>query len=386
MTDRVLFPKWTFLTWLFFVPVGLVVAGGLLIGLTDLGDLPFDNLDLWWLVGAVPLGSLIAIYGIARRRRALARFSSDALSPLLASSFSAWRVSVRTGIFLSAVVMLIVAALGPRWGIYLEKQEVHGVDIVAIVDVSKSMLARDVRPNRLERAKEEIRQQLTERSVFQGAHRLALSVFAGSSVTRLPLTTDHLAFRDKLKEVYIGGVKRGGTDLGRAIREASDLFERSSDQATKIILLFTDGEDHQQMGEAAARDAYMEQGVRVFTIGVGDPMSTTGAQVPESARGSAKPMLHDGQIVFSRLNTEDLRRIAEAGNGRYVPLNQLNRVVDAIGDMRQSELTTEERMRHKPRYQWFLVAALILLGFEMIIGQRRAVVDDKMTRVWEPGN
>ncbi|MGB0716857.1 MAG: vWA domain-containing protein, partial [Phycisphaerae bacterium] len=259
------------------------------------------------------------------------------------------------------------------------------VDIVAVVDVSKSMLARDLKPNRLERAKEEIRQQLTERAVFAQGHRLALMLFSGGTVTRLPLTTDHQAFREKLADVRVGTVRRGGTNIGYALEEATDLFARSPERATRIILLFTDGEDHEERGAAVAKLAYDESGIRVFPIGIGDPASTIGAQVP-NADGGDKPMLHEGQIVFSKLDVEGLRNIADAGGGRYAPISNLNRVVDAIAKMRQSKLTTEERMRHRPRYQWFLTAALILMAIEIGISQKRVSTPQADERVWNLTN
>ena len=280
-------------------------------------------------------------------------------------------------------VMLVAAILGLRWGIYLEKQKVYGVDIVVALDVSRSMLASDVKPNRLARAKQEIREQLTERAVFRGGHRLGLMAFAGTTSLRLPLTTDHPSFRSKLKDLRVGIVPRGGTAIGRAIREAADLFAKSPEQATKIILLFTDGEDHEGGADLAAKEAYEEHGIRIFTIGVGDVALSAGAQVPADESGGAKALLHDGQIVFSKLDVQALRRIAEASRGRYAALEDLHLLVDAIANMRKTELTTEERMRHRPRYQWFLAAALLLLGFETIIGERRSSIQDVPRRAWQ---
>lgn len=381
MKQPTLYPRYLILAWVVVLPLGLVVAGGLLVGLTGLGELPFDNLDLWWTVAAVPLASLLTLFGIWRSRSALYAFSSRSLAPLLLAGYSASRALARRGILLAAIVMLTIALLGPRWGIYLEQQEVYGTDIVAVVDVSRSMLARDLEPNRLARTREEIRQQLTERAVFKQGHRLGLMLFAGSTVIRLPLTTDHFAFRNRLSEVEVGSVKRGGTNIGQAIERAVDLFAGSPERATRIMLLFTDGEDHGGRGEEAARIAYEEHDVRVFPIGIGDAASSVGARVPESA-DSDKPLLYEGQIVFSKLNVEDLRAIAKAGNGRYAQVENLNRVVDAIAGMRHEKLTTEERMRHRPRYQWFLAAALALMAIEFGLVQKPGPDVQADQRVW----
>ena len=258
-----------------------------------------------------------------------------------------------------------------------------GVDIVVALDASRSMLAEDVEPNRLERAKRDIQQQLIDRAVFERANRLSLLAFAGSTSLRLPLTTDHLAFSTKLDSLQVGAAPRGGTAIAEAIQAATDLFSKSPEEATKIILLLTDGEDHEGRPVEAAKQALEEHGIRTFTVAVGDPAQTVGARVPIREGGQRKPLLYDGQIVFSKLDVAGLQEIAEAGGGQYAPINQFPRLVNGMAQLRKTELTTEERMRHKPRYQWFLVAALILLGLETMIGERRTGTSDVPRRVWQ---
>jgi Ca-activated chloride channel family protein len=383
MRRRNLYPIWTWVLWVLVVPMAVLALGIVLLAATDARDLPFDNANLWWLMVLVPLIGLGFLYGVLRRRQALHRFASAELAPLLAARLSPSRQALRAGMTTLAVAMLLFAILGPRWGMYMEKQTVHGIDIVVALDVSRSMLASDVTPDRLTKAKEQIRQQLTERAVFQRAHRLALLAFAGTTSLRLPLTTDHLSFKSKLEDLRVGTVPRGGTAIARAILVATDLFAKSPEQATRIILLFTDGEDHEGGAEEAAKEAFEEHGIRVYTIGIGDPALTAGAEVPSDRSRSARPLLHDGQIVFSKLDVEGLEQIARTAGGRYTPLDELNLLVDAIAKMRKTELTTEERMRHKPRYQWFLVAALLLLGLEMIIGDRHPSERGGPMRIWQ---
>jgi len=192
-----------------------------------------------------------------------------------------------------------------------------------------------------------------------------------------------MAFRSKLEAVRVGDAPRGGTAIGEAIREATDLFVKSPEQATKIILLFTDGEDHEGGAVEAATAAFEEHNIRVYPIGVGDPMRTVGVQVPAGADERGKPLLYDGQIVFSKLDVPGLQRIAEAGGGQFATIQDLHRVVDVIAGMRKVELTTEERVRHTPRYQWFVAAALLLLGLETLIHERRSSVEKRAQRVWQ---
>jgi len=383
MNRRVLYPLALWCTWTMVVPLTFMALAALVVATSDAKTLVFDNPQLWWIGAVVPLGGLCWLYGVARRRQALSAFTSAELAPLLAPSVSPTRQALRAGLIILAFVMIVSALIGPRWGMYLEKQRVFGVDVVVALDVSRSMLAADLRPNRLERAKSELRQQLTERGAFKNAHRLGLLAFAGATSLRLPLTTDHVAFRSKLDALRVGVVSRGGTAIGQAIATAVDLFAKSPQQATKVILLCTDGEDHEGGPVEEAQAALKEHGIRVFTIGVGDPMRTVGAEVPAGDGGASKPLLHDGQIVFSKLDVEGLRKIATAGGGDYAPIAELNRVVDKIAGMRTTELTTEERMRHQPQYQWFVAIALLLLGAEMMIREVRRVSSDELPRTWQ---
>ncbi len=382
MTRRTIYPLSVYLVWAVALPAILAATALLLVLSVDRDALVFDNPHLWWLGGAVPVGSLLFLYGLARRRRALGRFTSARLAPLLTERFSASRQAARSGLFIVAVLMIVAALIGPRWGVYLEKQKVYGRDIVVALDVSRSMLAADVAPNRLEQAKREIRQQLTERGAFAQSNRLALLAFAGSTSLRLPLTTDTLAFRSKLESLHVGAAPRGGTAIAQAIRAAVDLFAKSPKQATKVILLFTDGEDHEGGPIEEARVALKDQGIRIFTIGVGDPARTVGVEVPTS-EDERKPLLHDGQIVFSRLDVTGLRSIAEAGGGDYAPLGQLYQVVNRIAGMRRAELSAEERMRHRPRYQWFVAMALLLLFAETLVNEVSATRPRQAQRVWQ---
>jgi len=382
MNRRANYPLGTWVLLVIGVPVALMVIGIALAAATFIGDLPYDNADLWWIGGVVPLAGLMALYGVTRRRRALLRFTSASLAPLLTAGLSPTKQAIRAGLMVLALLLLVVGILGPRWGIYLEKQKVRGVDIVVAVDVSRSMLARDLAPNRLERAKQVIRQQLIERAVFRQANRLALIAFAGSTSLKVPLTTDHLAFRRQLEGLDPASAPRGGTAISTAIRRASDLFAQSTEEATKIILLFTDGEDHEGDAVAAAREAYDESGIKVFTIGVGDLSRTVGAEVP-STDESGKPLLYDGQIVFSKLDVAGLQEIAAAVGGRYAPLEDFHALVQAIAGMWKAELSVEERQRHRPRYQWFIAGALLLLMIESITTDRRSVAADAPRRLWQ---
>lgn len=389
MTPRPTYTYPVWIVWVLCVPTLLIVAGVAYIGLSDdvqSGLGAFDGLDWWWLCFLVPGAGLVYIYGLWRKRRAMARFVSGSLAPLLTPQLSAARQAARGGLLVLSVLLLVVAIIGPRWGLYLEKQEAHGIDIVVALDVSRSMLARDVAPSRLERSKRLIQEQLTDRWVAGRANRLGLLVFAGSTSMKVPLTLDHGFFRRALSDVHIGSAPRGGTAIARAILDATTFFATSPKGATKILLLVTDGEDHEGDAIAAAVEASEEYGITIFTIGVGDPALTAGAKVPGGAGVGGGPaagvMLHQGQIVFSKLDVEALRQVAQAGGGgSYAALDDLPHVVDALRDMQKRQLSGEERKRHKPRYQWFLAVALLLMAVEPMIGECKPA-GEAMTRVW----
>lgn len=378
-----LYPWSTWLAWVIAVPLALLILGVALVVGSAPGELLFDSPELWWLACVVPAAGLMAIYGVAQKRRSVDAFVSQALAPLLTERISPTRQACRAAMVVTALLFVAVGIIGPRWGIYLEKQKVHGVDVVVAMDVSRSMLARDLEPSRIAYAKRVVRQQLIERAVFQRANRLGLLAFAGSTSVKVPLTTDHLAFRNKLETINVGSAPRGGTSIAEAIRRASDLFAKSPEGATKIILLFTDGEDHEGGPVKAAKLALEEHGIRTFTIGVGDASRSVGVQVPAAPGSMARPFLHDGQIVFSKLDVAGLRKIADAGRGSYAGVQDFHRLVDALAGLKKAQLTTEERTRHKPRHQWFLAVALLLLTLEPMIRERGPERAGVARRVWQ---
>ncbi len=383
MKNTKLYPWFPWLVWVVLLPMLLLGIGVGLLATTKIGNLPFDNLKLWWLGAAVPLASVLLVYSYYRRRRLLVRFASDGLATSLAARVSPVREAISAFLFATALLAIVAAVLGPRWGKHIEKQKVHGVDVVVALDVSRSMLATDLSPNRLEYAKTQIRQQLIERAVFRRANRLALMAFAGSTSLRVPLTTDHLAFQSQLDRIGYGSAPRGGTAIGEAIIAAADLFRTSPPDATKVVLLITDGENHEGKPVEAAKTAFEKDGIHVYTVAVGDLARSVGAQVPVSGGSSGKPLLYDDQIVFSRVDTSGLKEIAQAGGGAYASITDLHVLVNAIASLWETELATEEHERYKPRYQWFLAVALALLTLEAMMPKHRPGQAAMPMRSWQ---
>lgn len=380
---RDLYPIYSWLGAAVAFPTVLAVAGLVVVLSVDRAALGFDGAAYWWSGAAALLAGVLIVVGSVRSGRAVDRFAGTDLAPLLCRRLRPMRKVARGGLLVCALLFLAAAILGPRWGTYLEKQKVRGVDMVVALDVSRSMLARDIEPNRLQRAKRELSQQLTERGAFHGQNRLGLIAFAGATSLRLPLTTDHAAFRTKLEQLRIGSVPRGGTAIAKAIDAATDLFSISPPDATKIILLVTDGEDHEENPVEAARNAYKEHGIHVYTVAAGDPNSTIGAQVPMNENPGAPPLLYDGQIVFSKVSDEALKAIAVAGQGEYVPLESFSRLVAKMASLEGKELGTEERLRLRPQYQWFAAMSLLLLFWESALSEVAPRRDDEPVRAWQ---
>jgi Ca-activated chloride channel family protein len=279
----------------------------------------------------------------------------DRLMPILDASRS-FRKAL---LLLLAFVFGIVAAADPRFGAYYEEVSSSGVDVFVLLDVSRSMLAEDVAPNRLERAKSDI-QDLLE---HVAGDRVGLIAFAGKPMIQVPLTTDHRFFLQVLHSVDTNSAPRGGTAIGDAIRLALRAMPPEADRDRAIVLI-TDGEDQESMPLEAAKDA-AERHVRILTIGLGN--SAEGGRIPlRTSDGRTTYLMHDGREVWSKMEETTLREIARLTEGAYVSAGtktfDLGQIyADSIGKMQGNVHETERRQRYRHQYQIFLAAAALCL-------------------------
>ncbi len=329
-------------------------------------ELRLDNLSLLHLLWAVAGLAGLAVYGFERRQRALRTFASANLLGALVPDACFRRHVARAALVLLALALVVGALIGPRWGVYWEDVQRKGVDLMICLDVSRSMSARDVPPSRLERAKQDIRDLL---SVLPG-DRVGLVVFAGLPVLKCPLTIDYGFYRMVLDDVEVNAASRGGTNLGDAIRVAASSFDDAI-RNHKAIVLVSDGEDQESYPVEAAEKAWEEQGIRVFTIGLGD--RSQGSRIPTPDGGY---MMHDGQQVWSKMNPECLQQIALAGGGAYVPAGtasiDLDRIYqEKIATIEKREFEAKKVQRFRARFQYFVAAALALLMIETLMGEVR---------------
>ncbi|GJM26816.1 MAG: hypothetical protein DHS20C16_32310 [Phycisphaerae bacterium] len=335
-------------------------------------DFKLDNiqyLHLLWLVPA--LGGLFA-YGFVRKSRAMRIFATVNLFDRLMPTVSIRRQKVKAAILIGSIAFLIFAATGPRWGRKIVQLQRKGIDIMVCLDVSRSMLADDIAPNRLERSKFELGDML---SALKG-DRIGLVTFAGNAALTCPLTINYGAYRMALDEVDTRSTARGGSLIGDAVREAADSFA-DSQKGHKAILLITDGEDHESFPVEAARDAWQNKKIRVFTVGVGD--ATQGARIPTKTNGRTQYLQHKGEQVWSKLDVTTLQEMAIEGGGDYYPMGtsdadfrvlyeeHIRRKVEA----RELEMSRKE-MQYA-RFQWFVGLALLLLMVETLMSDRKAV-------------
>jgi len=307
---------------------------------------------------AVPLLGAVWFWMAQQGRRNLNRLVSPVLQPRLMPAHSALRFDVQLGLALAGLALLAAAAARPQWGSREERVTVRSRNLVIAIDVSRSMLARDVHPNRLERAKVDVMDLIGE---LKG-DRAALLAFRRRGALLCPLTTDYAYLRQALDGLSIDSAPRGETDLADAIRKSLKALSPAQDDHNAILLI-SDGEDLAGEALAAAQEA-RRRGVPIFTVGIGD---TAGATVPDEAGAGA--ISYQGTQVRSRLTEETLSAIARASGGTYVPLGTASTVQTTLGSifrqhLRQiaaSEQQEQLARRRVERYQWFLFPALGLL-------------------------
>ena len=331
-------------------------------------DLRFNHLEsLYWLWAVLGLAILI-ILSFKARKRVLARLATANLSARLTRGTSLARKRLRAVLLLLALVLTVFSLLDPRWGIRYKEVQQTGIDVFFVLDTSRSMLAEDVRPNRMERAKQYIEDALDT----VGGDRVGLVTFAGQSNVVVPLTLDYGALRMALDDVHAGEGRRGGSMAGDAIRLAMDSFTDEVEDH-KAIVVFSDGEDMgsypvEAAGKAAAR------GIRVFTVGLGD--ARDGGRIPIEEDGQRRFLSWEGQEVWSKMDPALLTNIAEAADGAYIPAGTGNLDMGVIyGDViaggggRDHEVARIEE--HVPRYQWFAACALLLVLLDSLMTDRR---------------
>lgn len=332
----------------------------------------FGDPQTFWLLFSVPVFAFFYWWAFRRKRRALLAFGSPELMQKLASGASRTRQGVKAGFICAGFLFLILALVQPQFGTKLELIHRRGVDLVIVLDTSLSMLAEDIVPNRLARARFEIEGLIDQ---LEG-DRVGLIAFAGYSHVLCPLTLDYGAAKMFLKDADVTLISEQGTAVAEAIRTAMRGFG-SDDRKYKALILITDGENHVDDPIAVAEDA-AEAGVRIFAVGVGTP---EGELIP-IRNGDRVDYLKDteGKIVKTRLDESTLKEIARVTDGLYVRASGggigLNAVYKQISEMEKRDLGTQRYAQYIHRFQWPLALALMcFVGETLLSDRRRGVVE-----------
>ena len=329
----------------------------------------------------IPLGLLgLLVWYLARRKdAALARIGTPNLIARLSASVNRAGRRWKTVLWFVALGFVVITLARPRWGSQVEYVERRGVEIMVALDISESMLAEDLKPNRLARAKLEI-SELMDR--LEG-NAIGLVLFSGAAFVQFPLTSDFATARMFLDSAQPGIISRPGTAIAEAIDIAVTGFDE--ERATqKVIILLTDGENHEGNYSAAAQQA-ADRGIIIYTIGFGSP---DGEPIPKyDFEGNLLDYKRDraGEVVLSRLDETALQQIALTTGGRYyraVPDGrEIGFLTDAISELQTSELESRFETRRVERFQWFLGLAILALILSELIPDRVAVRSAKASQV-----
>ena len=321
---------------------------------------------LYWLPLAIPLAWLLFAL-LRRRRRALSRLVDPAMISALAPEWNPARAKARLVLRLSALALLVVALARPQWGFHWEEVRRTGLDLLVVLDTSRSMMASDIKPTRLQQAKWGVRDLLRN---LRG-DRVGLVPFAGSSILQCPLTIDYAAFAMTLDDLYAGVIPRGGTAIEQALRTAIAAFPADG-AADRVVLLVTDGEDHEG-DPLALLPELKEKNIRVYTIGIG---TLEGEMVPAGDGQGAYFKDRQGQIVKTALREDALQKLALGTGGTYVRSapgdTGLERVFnESINSLKRSEQETRAAKIYEERFVWPIAAAIFLLAWEALLSDRR---------------
>ncbi len=267
-----------------------------------------------------------------------------------------------------AITSFVIALVNPQFGTKMETVKREGVDVVFAVDVSKSMLAEDIAPNRLEKSKQLVTQIINNLA----SDRVGIIAYAGSAFPQLPITTDYAAAKMFLQNMNTDMLSSQGTAIREAIELAKTYFN-DEEQTNRVLFLISDGEDHEGDIEEIAAEAARE-GIRIVTIGVG---TAKGGPIPVKRNGVIQNYKKDnqGETVITRLNEETLKEIASEANGRYIDGRVTSKVVEEVTEILQNmdkkEFESQQIAEYKSQFQWFLALGLLFLLLDILLLERQ---------------
>lgn len=322
---------------------------------------------LWWLLGLVVI-ALLFISHIIWTKKTVRKISNSTYRDLVIPGLSLSSKWIRFFFFFMGWLTLIIGLANPQIGSKLFEAKHEGIDLVLAIDVSNSMLAEDIRPNRLERTRLGIEKLIDK---LEG-DRLGIVIFAGKAFVQLPLTTDYAAAKLFTRNLNTNSVSEQGTSIGTALDVSLQSFDFES-PTSKVVIVVTDGEDHEEDAIKMAQTAKSKE-VKVFTVGMG---SVQGAPIPIYKNGNQLGYRKDknGKTIVTKLNENMLQEIADAGGGKFFRASNgnigLQSILDEINSLEKTELESKIYSDYEDRFQYFLIGALLLFLLEVFWPQKR---------------
>ena len=325
----------------------------------------FQHTEYLWFLALMPALAGLFAYAIYRKKKAAKQLGDPVLVQLLSRNYNPRAYLVKFILIAVAIGLFVVTIANLRSPVGSEKVSRSGIDVMIALDVSKSMLARDIKPTRLDRARQ-VLSRLVDRLTND---RVGIVVFAGKAYLQMPLTADHAAAKMYLSAASTESVPTQGTVIGSALKMCYSSFN-TQEKKYKAIVLVSDGEDHDEEAVRLAKQMSQE-GVVIYTVGIGSPQGVT---LLDETTNQPKTDAQ-GNPVISRLNEEELRQIAQEANGQYILFQNTDAVVDVItkqlAGMDQRNVSDDSLINYKSWFQYFLLAILLLLLAESFISENR---------------
>jgi Ca-activated chloride channel family protein len=327
-----------------------------------------DERNYLYLLFLLPVVVVIFLINLYWKRKKQREFGDLELLKRLSPERSVFKPVLKLTVMLLALAALIIGLVNPKIGTKVETVKREGIDIVFAMDVSKSMLAEDVAPSRLEKSKQIVSQIINQ----LGSDRIGIVVYAGSAFPVLPITTDYAVAKMFLQSVNPEMVSSQGTSLDEAIKLSATYFAEKS-KTSKLLIMISDGEDHSEGAEAAAEDA-KKLGMKIITIGLG---TEKGGTIPLKKNGIVESYQRDnnGEVVITKLNPNSLATIAKIADGGYVNGNNTKEVLEyiknALDKIQKTEFEATEMADFQSQFQWFLGIGFVLLFLDIFFLERK---------------
>jgi len=322
----------------------------------------------FYLLAIIPAMIVVFLLVLWWKKRTQRKFSNGALLEKLAPNASAFKATIKLIFLLLGIAFLIISLVNPKMGTKLKTIKREGVDVVFALDVSKSMLAEDIAPNRLEKAK-----QIISKTIDRlGSDRVGIIIYAGNSYPLLPITTDHAAANMFLQNANPDMVSSQGTAINEAL-ELAKTYYNNNEQTNRFLIIISDGEDHQEETKQVAQNLANE-GVKIYTVGVG---TERGGPIPMRLNGAMIGYKKDnkGETVITKRMPEVLQGIADASDGKYIDgnitENPVSEIAEIIANAEKSEFETKQFSDYKDQFQWFLAFGLFFLIVDIFLFEKK---------------